>query len=71
MIKIEVGMKVEFRPFQDIKCYGMNADDTLVVGTVVEVHKNHRWFSVVYGKQNMRISFKFQDIGDKVWIVEG
>ena len=70
---IEVGQKVKFDPFEGIRDgRGLYIRPTKITGTVVEVHEDHKWFSVEYkDKENkkQRISFKFCDIDDTVKIV--
>lgn len=64
---IIVGDTVQFDPFKEIT--GFASEDNrgkMVTGTVVEVHYEHKWFSVEYGKPKMRTSFKFCDIGKAV-----
>ena len=68
-IKIEVGQKVRFDPFLTDKGYGIEVLRGMVTGTVVEVYKDHKWFSVVYGEPKQRISFKFCDVGERVKFV--
>ena len=63
---IKVGQKVKFDPFDTIRGYGVEVCHGEVVGTVVDVNYEHKWFSVQYGK--LRTSFKFCDIDDKVHI---
>lgn len=66
---IEVGQKVRFDPFREIKGFGSEANrGTYVTGTVVMVNVPHRWFSVEYGNSRMRDSFKFSDIGTAVTV---
>ena len=71
MIKdyILVGQKVRFDPFEDLMGFGIDAGRSDVVGTVVEVHFEHKWFSVEYGYPKQRISFKFCDIGERVNVI--
>lgn len=66
---VTVGQKVRFDPFEDIVGFGIEACSCEVEGTVVEVHPEHHWFSVVYGDPKQRISFKFCDIGERVMLV--
>ena len=63
---IRTGMKVRFDPFLTIIGFGVDEMRHDVVGTVVAVYYEHKWFSVQYGK--LRTSFKFCDIGDTVHI---
>lgn len=66
---IAPGRKVRFDPFETAFGYGVEACRGLVTGTIVEVYKDHKWFSVVYGEPKQRISFKFCDIGERVMFV--
>ena len=70
---IEVGQKVKFDPFKGLNDgRGLPLISTVMTGTVVEVHEDHRWFSVEYvdeEKTKQRISFNFHDIGDAVKLV--
>ena len=58
---IKVGQKVEFGPDNDIQH-----------GVVKYVHPTHCWFSVEHGTDDYkwRTSFKFDDIGVGVRLVE-
>lgn len=67
---IKVGQKVRFRPFQDIKCLGFNGEDSIAEGTVIFINWDHQYFRVRYGKYDLAISFKFDDIGEKVFVVK-
>lgn len=67
---IKIGQKVKFKPLQDIKCLGVNGEDSITEGTVIFVHEEHRYFRVRYGKYDLAISFKFDDIGEKVFVVK-
>lgn len=66
---IEIGQKVRFDFFDQVNFGGYTEVDTERVGTVTEIHEEHRWFSVEYDGPR-RISFKFDDIGKSVFIVE-
>ena len=68
-IKIEVGQKVRFDPFETACGYGIEVLRGKVTGTVAEVYKDHKWFSVVYGEPKQRISFKFCDVGERVKLI--
>lgn len=71
---IKVGQKVAFDPFKDIKFNGALSFHETVEGVVHFVHPTHRWFNVEYGTEDigrMLISFKFDDIGRTVKLVEG
>jgi hypothetical protein len=63
---IQVGQKVRFDPFATNLGFGVDLLREEVVGTIVEVYYKHKWFSVRYG-DNLRTSFKFCDIDDKVY----
>ena len=63
---IRVGQTVRFDPFATVLGFGVDEIRQEVVGTVVEVYYEHKWFSVQYGK--LRTSFKFCDIGTRVHI---
>lgn len=66
---IEVGQKVRFDPFNEVKGFGAeNNRGNYVIGTVVMVNRPHTWFSVEYGNPKQRTSFKFCDIGEKVTV---
>lgn len=67
---IKIGQKVKFKPLQDIKCMGVNCEDSIAEGTVISVNWVHHYFRVRYGKYNLTISFKFDDIGEKVFVVK-
>ena len=67
---VEVGQKVQFD--ESTAAQGFGASDlrgNIVTGTVVAVYKEHKWFSVEYGKAKLRTSFKFVDIGGVVHII--
>ena len=66
---IEVGQKVVFNPFEDIRGYGIMMVSENVVGVVNLVNKEHQWFSVEYGDPKQHGCFKFDDIGVKVTLV--
>lgn len=61
---IQVGQKVRFDAFQNIKS-SVERIKEITVGTVVYVNERHKWFSVKYG-ENLRTSFKFTEIGQNV-----
>lgn len=69
---LKVGDKVKFDHLKDIKIHGLACGRCFVTGTVVEIHKEHRWFSVEYkiGDSTQRTSFSFSDIDDKVKVVK-
>jgi len=67
---IAVGQKVRFDPLQECTGFGAYGNrGHYVTGTVVMVNVPHRWFSVEYGKNKKRDSFKFSQIGEDVKIV--
>lgn len=68
---IKLNQKVEFDPFAGIHFAGLTNDHQLVTGTVKYINKLHHWFSVEYGDNKRRISFKFDDLGKIVNVVEG
>jgi hypothetical protein len=63
---IEVGQKVRFDALAAVKnsVEKLKADTT---GTVVYINEPHRWFLVVHD-ENQRISFKFSEIGQNVFL---
>lgn len=66
---VNVGDKVRFNPFKGIHVSGFAASkDTIVTGTVIEVHEEHRWFAVEYMLEDVkqRTSFNFSDVGVNV-----
>lgn len=64
---IKVGQKVTFDPFAEITGFGANDNrGNIVTGTVVFVNYKNEWFSVVYGKPELRASFRFDEIGKAV-----
>ena len=63
--------KVIFDPFKQIT--GFASEDSkgkLVLGTVVMVNYEHKWFAVEYecGGEKQRTSFKFSQIGKDVLV---
>ena len=66
---VTIGAKVRFDPFAWVTGYGVDELRHDVTGTVVEIHKAHKWFSVEYGDPKQRISFKFCDIGERVMVI--
>ena len=66
---VTIGSKVRFDPFEMVYGYGVDELRHDVTGTVVEINKGHKWFSVEYGEPKQRISFKFCDIGERVKFV--
>ena len=71
MIKhnVEVGQKVRFDPFEGAFGYGIESCRGKVTGTIADVYPEHKWFSVVFGDPQQRMSFKFCDIGERVKFV--
>lgn len=66
---IKIGQKVMFDALKDVKIFSFKGRRRTDVGTVVEVHKDHRWFSVEYfiDDKPIRTSFKFDQIGRDVF----
>ena len=67
--RIAPGRKVQFDPFKDAFGYGIEDCRGLVTGTIVKVYPEHHWFSVVIDDSKQRISFKFDDVGERVKFV--
>ena len=71
---VEIGQKVKFDPFKGIRDgRGLYIRPIMETGTVVEVYDDHSWFSVEYvdnENRKQRASFKFDDIGYAVEIIE-
>jgi hypothetical protein len=63
---IQVGQRVRFDALAACKnsVERLRAD---TVGTVAYVNARHNWFSVQYN-ENQRISFKFSEIGQNVYL---
>jgi hypothetical protein len=51
-IRITAGQKVRFDPFLAIFGFGIDECRGMVVGTVVKVYPDHKWFSVALGTLN-------------------
>ena len=66
---IAAGRKVRFDPFATASGYGIDVCRGMVIGTIVKVYPEHKWFSVAYGNPIQRISFKFCDVGERVKFV--
>ena len=67
MSPVQVGQWVYFDPNKGIRIYGFPELHRIVVGKVVYINEEHRWFSVEYGKDtSQRISFNFNDFGMNV-----
>ena len=66
---VTVGEKVLFDPFAFTVGIDIGFSRGEVTGEIVEVHYEHKWFSVEYGEPKMRTSFNFCDIGSVVKIV--
>ena len=65
---INVGQKVRCRPYAGIRMLGFATSDEVVVGLVIYVNEDHRWFTVEYDDEHhFRVCFNFSDIGDTVW----
>ena len=69
IIKIAVGQKVRFDPFETQTGYGIDTIRYTATGTIVKVYPEHQWFSVAFGNPVQRISFKFCDVGERVKFV--
>ena len=68
---VKIGTKVRFNPFKGINTTGFRSGKNVsVIGTVIEVYPEHRWFAVRYkiGGVKQRTSFNFSDIGVNVSI---
>lgn len=65
--KISVGQQVQFDPFETVCGYGVDAIRGMVMGTIVKVYPEHKWFSVEYGEKQ-RTSFKFCDVWERVTV---
>ena len=63
---VVIGDKVRFDPFEHDRCTDVGFYRGGVIGEVVEVNYDHKWFSVEYGNPKMRTSFNFCDIGSVV-----
>ncbi len=68
---IEVGHKVIFNPLAWMLWYGQKVFTTNVIGTIVFIHDEHRWFLVEYAVDDhkIRVAFDFNDIGKSVKFV--
>lgn len=69
---IKLGQKVRFDPFKGLHMNGVVDVNKIVNGVVVYVSEAHKWFGVEYtdGENTWKTSFKFDDIGDNVEIVD-
>lgn len=68
---ILIDQQVVFDPFKDITGFSSEMNrGKKVFGTVVYVNYHGKWFSVEYGIDKQRISFKFSQLGKDVIIVE-
>lgn len=65
---IKVGQKVKFDSMAHILEATIRDMHHETIGTVIEVHKDHRWFLVEYlqGNELIKMCFRFDDIGDTV-----
>lgn len=71
--EVHIGDKVRFDVFKDARSTGFkNCGELIVVGTVVYINEEHRWFSAEYELEGtkQRLSFKFDQVGDCVTIVK-
>lgn len=61
---IKVGKKVRFDPYKGMSNHGATPIHCEVVGTIVYVHKDHRYFTAEYETANTKFktSFKFDDV---------
>ena len=66
---IVVGDKVRFDPFQHMRGQDIGFYRGTVLGEVVEVNYQHKWFSVEYGCPALRTNFSFFDIGKDVKVI--
>ena len=66
---VTIGQKVKFDPFDTVFGFGIDELRGDVIGTVVEINRDHKWFSVEYGHPKQRTSFKFCEIGKSVMLV--
>lgn len=69
---IKLGQEVEFDPFAGIRLCGLSDTRTIVTGKVIYINAPHRWFEVEYPTADGKVktSFKFDEIGKAVTIVE-
>ena len=67
--RIAAGRKVRFDPFYNVKGDYFTTVRCEVVGTIVKVYPNHKWFLVVYGDAKLRTGFNFCDIGKSVTLI--
>ena len=67
---VVVEQRVRFDAFENVKT-GIERLSLMVTGIVYEVNYEHKVFHVAYtvGKNELRTSFKFCDIGTKVRVV--
>ena len=63
---VYVGQRVRFDAMAALR-NGIEKIRADTIGTVVFINDRHKWFSVQYG-ENQRISFKFSEIGQDVFI---
>ena len=61
---IKLGQKVRFDPHHGQHSYGFTECKGDVIGTVVYVHPEHRYFTAEYeaGGEKFRLSFNFNDL---------
>jgi len=63
---IHVGQRVRFDALAACKC-SIEKTRADTIGTVVYINERHKWFSV-HHSGNQRISFKFSEIGQNVYL---
>lgn len=69
MRTVKLGTKVRFNPFEGVCITGLTPEKVeYVTGTVIELHRDRKWFAVEYELNGVRqrTSFHFADIGDIV-----
>lgn len=66
---VKLGQKVQFKPMDGIRFPGCSEEAEVVIGEVVYINEPHRWFSAVYSDNEIRTSFNFCDIGEKVQLL--
>ena len=69
MIRIKVGKKIRFDPYEGMRSYGIANVRGEVVGKIIDVYPEHRYFTAEYtvdDEKKFKISFKFDDVfGEK------
>lgn len=69
-MQIKVGQKVRFDPYKGLHTIGRPSyASSEVEGVIIEVFRDHSWFSVQYGEapNTFKTSFKFHDLGQDVY----